>query len=628
MKKFKLLIFAMIAIALSFNPASASNGDYGELFDINMHVQDNGNIHVKTKASVVFAQSRQGIFVDIPTKYEDFNFEGLTGNPQDNNKTLYFALKNFKSTSHEFVDEDTSSDGVVYRMGTKGVYLTGLNTFEYEYDLQTRDLELSDNSQMILMNLIGNRWDYPFEKINFEITFESPIDPSLVQFETTNNDQEIQFKADSNSIKGTYDRPTGYYNALTVYVPLGTDYFTFPNIDYTMNGAFVALIILAFAILLRVIFVEKQEVIVSVQFTAPPGLNSADVGYIYNGVMSNKDVVSLIMYWAERGYLNIVEHDDKKIELIKIKDMHVSNKEEVALFNDLFKNRETVFIDDLKNNFYQSINRANLGMMRQFTKDPERRIYNNKSITVSALTSIMAIAIAMIMGSVTLYSRYGVSDFAFGGAMAGFGISIATLVLLFIIQMMKEKDTERTTIYHITFFLVIVLNVFVFTMIKNFGRTSGFYFELMLLAFLFTASIATTASQRTAQGAKWYGEVLGLKRFIQTTEIERLKMFVEETPYLFYNVLPYAYVLGLSDLWAKKFETIAIEEPTWYRTNSMSTFNAYYLSRALSSSMNSVNTNLNSIPASSGTKGGGFSSGGGGGSFGGGGFGGGGGGSW
>lgn len=628
MKKIKLLILAFIAMALSFNPTSASFGDYGELFDVNLHVQEDGNIHIKTKASVMFSQSRQGIFVTVPTKYEDYKFEALTGNPKDNDKTIYFSLKNFKSTTHQFEESDSTSVGAVYRLGTKGQFLDGLNTFEYEYDLQTRDLDLSDESQMVFMNLIGDGWDYPFKKINFEITFDKPIDPNLVQFETSNKDRNIQFEATSNSIKGSYDQETGYKNALTLLVPLENDYFTFPNIDFTMIGAAISLVLVGLAVLLRIKYVEKQDVNVSVQFTAPPGLNSADVAYIYKDSLSSTDVVSLIMYWAEQGYLNIVEHDDKKIELIKIKDMYISNKEEVALFNDLFKNRDTVFIDDLKNSFYQSINRATLGMMKQFQKDPDRRIYNKKTSMVAVFTAFMSIVIAMLLGSLTLYSRFGVGDFAFAGAMGGFGVSIITLIILFVINIVQGKKPESITTYMIGLILVLAANGLVYAMIKQIGRTSFIYPEVMFFAYFITAVFATTSLQRTAQGAKWYGEVLGLKKFIETTEIERLKMFVEETPYLFYSVLPYAYVLGLSDLWAKKFETIAIEEPTWYRTNSMGTFNAYYLSRALSSSMNSVNTNLTSIPASAGTKGGGFSSGGGGGSFGGGGFGGGGGGSW
>ena len=108
-------------------------------------------------------------------------------------------------------------------------------------------------------------------------------------------------------------------------------------------------------------------------------------------------------------------------------------------------------------------------------------------------------------------------------------------------------------------------------------------------------------------------------------------MMVHETPYLFYNILPFAYVLNLSDAWSKKFENIAIEQPDWYQTKRATTnFNSYVLWHSLSRNMAVMNTNMTYIPESKGSSGGGFGGGssGGGGGFSGGGFGGGGGGGW
>ena len=120
------------------------------------------------------------------------------------------------------------------------------------------------------------------------------------------------------------------------------------------------------------------------------------------------------------------------------------------------------------------------------------------------------------------------------------------------------------------------------------------------------------------------GQLLGLKKFIQVAEKNRLEMLVEENPEYFYDILPYAYILGVSDKWIKQFESIVTLDPKWYvgKTFSSRTFNAF------ASSMQSATvpslTNGGIQKSSGGTH---FSSGGGGG-FSGGGSGGGGGGSW
>ncbi|MBK5261458.1 MAG: DUF2207 domain-containing protein, partial [Peptostreptococcaceae bacterium] len=112
-------------------------------------------------------------------------------------------------------------------------------------------------------------------------------------------------------------------------------------------------------------------------------------------------------------------------------------------------------------------------------------------------------------------------------------------------------------------------------------------------------------------------------------ELEKIKKLSEENPAYFYNVLPYAYVLGLNEKWAKKFEGLAIEPPAWYGGGYNNTlFNTWIFMNMFNGFTNTMASSVVPPTPSGGSGGlgsGGFSGGGG---FGGGGFGGGGGGSW
>ena len=46
--------------------------------------------------------------------------------------------------------------------------------------------------------------------------------------------------------------------------------------------------------------------------------------------------------------------------------------------------------------------------------------------------------------------------------------------------------------------------------------------------------------------------------------MDKLKMMIDSDPHIFNHVLGFAIVLGLEDVWAKKFAKIAIEQPSWY----------------------------------------------------------------
>ncbi len=110
---------------------------------------------------------------------------------------------------------------------------------------------------------------------------------------------------------------------------------------------------------------------------------------------------------------------------------------------------------------------------------------------------------------------------------------------------------------------------------------------------------------------------------METAEKDRLEMLVHDNPKYFYNILPFAYVLGVSDKWVNKFENIAIEPPEWYSGHgAFTTATMWY---AMDRTLSSAASAMSSAPRQSSSGGGSGSSGGG---VSGGGSGGGGGGSW
>ena len=70
--------------------------------------------------------------------------------------------------------------------------------------------------------------------------------------------------------------------------------------------------------------------------------------------------------------------------------------------------------------------------------------------------------------------------------------------------------------------------------------------------------------KRTKYGNELFGKVKGFKRFLETAEKPQLEGLVEQNPEYFYNILPYTYALGVSQIWMKQFETIALKAPDWY----------------------------------------------------------------
>ena len=76
---------------------------------------------------------------------------------------------------------------------------------------------------------------------------------------------------------------------------------------------------------------------------------------------------------------------------------------------------------------------------------------------------------------------------------------------------------------------------------------------LLLISFatlvtLITFILCPLVEYRNADGKRMLGQdCLGLKKYIELAEKDQMEKLVKDNPELYYHVLPYAYVLGVSD---------------------------------------------------------------------------------
>lgn len=122
-------------------------------------------------------------------------------------------------------------------------------------------------------------------------------------------------------------------------------------------------------------------------------------------------------------------------------------------------------------------------------------------------------------------------------------------------------------------------------------------------------------NQKTEAGALAKDTLLGLKMYINIAEKDRMEFHnaPEKTPELFEKLLPYAMLLGVTEIWVNEFKDIMQTPPSWYRSTDSSWNMAVFAGHisTFSSAFTTASTPQSS--GSSGSGGGGFSGGGGGG---------------
>ena len=72
-------------------------------------------------------------------------------------------------------------------------------------------------------------------------------------------------------------------------------------IDYIMLA--IPILFLLISIFLWYKFGRDEQIVETVEFYPPEGFNSLEIGYLYKGKAENQDVISLLIYLANEGYI-------------------------------------------------------------------------------------------------------------------------------------------------------------------------------------------------------------------------------------------------------------------------------------------------------------------------------------
>jgi uncharacterized membrane protein YgcG len=312
---------------------------------------------------------------------------------------------------------------------------------------------------------------------------------------------------------------------------------------------------------------------IAVRYEPPDGLTPGEEGVLVDESPDMRDITATLVDLAVRGYVTIEEHDHMKFlglghsreyafDLERPKDQWSDlAPHEEELLNGIFDDGalKHVALDDLENSFYKKLS----GIKdRMFEALMRRGYYGRRPDRVRAMWLGVAFVgtVLCLMGGLKLADR-----FSFSGLAVGVGAVLSGLIV---------------------------------------------------------AAIGWFMPAKTAAGARALEAVLGFEEFLKRVEEDRFKKLIKG-PKDFERFLPHAMALGVEKAWARAFDGLYTEPPSWYRGTSPMGFQPSLFVASLGNMSARTGSVMTSHPRSSGSSG--F---GGGGGFSGGGFGGGGGGAF
>ena len=405
----------------------------------------------------------------------------------------------------------------------------------------------------------------------------------------------------------------------------------------------VSLICVAISFIIWAKYGKDKKIEETLESYPPEGYNSAEIGFLYEGSASDKGVISLLIYLANKGYLQIEEIEEntlfsksKDFRITKLKEYDGNNQYEKIFFKGLFKNgtagtvnmekareimqeaksygekisfqnalelsKETgsvkkfITATNLYNSFYETLDRIKSNL------NSEENIYKIFETTINEKGKLFVLMMIVIFTLITLrpimeYSKDGSN--ALVVAVFSLIMFTAAFIILFSRDLVmyvngKRLTTKRQKIFASILLLMIGLMGWLYAifpcLLQNMAHLITYFIGIACIGVILMFLIIMP--KRTTYGNEILEKIKGFRIFLETAEKPQLENLIIQNPEYFYNMLPYAYALGIFDVWINKFENISLEAPHWYKYQnnfSVCTFGTF-----MKSTMNEVSLAMTS----------------------------------
>lgn len=545
-----------------------------ESYHVDVEVSASNVYTIQEDIVANFTVPRHGIYREIPVQFGKKRVE----------------LTNLKS-SDPLIQDTVSRQYITFRLGSPNSTVVGRKAYSisYIYDIGRDDNEGYDE---VYFNLVGPGWQSIIKDFSFRVTLPERVDPSRIwltggSYGSTVQRGSFALSADGKTLSGSaQDLLPGEALTLRIEMDEGTFVGTTHYRDYTLPASLLALLFSLAACLYATYLFKRygqEELFVPVvRFEPPVGFSPLEVGYIADGRVDNKDLTSLLFYWADQGCLTIEEKSKKEVIFTRLKDPLTDKVHELNLFHSFFAagDGQKVTLKDLeKEEFSQAMQRARSETLAYFKKERKLNdsVAERKRIQVFLL-SIASLTALAIASSISYIDETTVVLFVLGVFSMLFS-SLFTRRLTSNWEMRSRTSQIVKSIAFIlgSFLVALVAIVVEFVLVENSLFLSCVMGIALALVPAYLGFLAVVTAKRSPYAHTMLEQTIGYRDFISKVEVDKLKMLIDDDPELFYHVLGYAIVLGLENKWAKKFSTIAMNPPSWYQGQNLA-FNALFYS--------------------------------------------------
>ncbi|MDE7395924.1 MAG: DUF2207 domain-containing protein [Clostridiales bacterium] len=321
----------------------------------------------------------------------------------------------------------------------------------------------------------------------------------------------------------------------------------------------IGLLFSLFCILIGVI--QRKVQTRTVEFYPPKGCSPLDVLIMYKGKHADPRAVfnPLCLYWADKGLITIKEDCKRGLVLHKKKEFpdhrhyfqHYSNSVsrttyglEKQFFEYLFADGDTFYTLTAQKTFNEKYEELR-GNIKEVARENQVPLCKKLFVLPQIVSGAIYIAFEIYATAATHFPYIVLTIFSFIG-----------------ILMLRYAPLPG--MIRVPFFSVWG-GVPTFVMLMFGKGAMGLGCLVMLTQFILTVFVLTRfVDIRSIKSLQAYAAVDSFRQFLLEAEQERVELLVEENPRYYYNILPYCYILNVTEKMKVKFDRIMMEGPAWF----------------------------------------------------------------
>lgn len=586
----------------SSSEVKSADGYTIESYKVVLDVSENNSIDVKEDITVDFYENgHHGIYRFIP--------EWLEYTAKDN-KTISRKAKVSNLISYS----DDYSVGIVngkkqIKIGNANKTLPkGLHTYTIGYTYDMRG-DLYENFDEFIFHAFGDFWGTRINNAIVEIHLPKNVNvnDNIHFYSDKYRKKDITSYVDYNVSENTiYAKLSPNYsldNSLTIDLELPDGYFENVTNNYGHLSLLLCIICIVFAIITLLLWVRNgkdlAEDSTTVGFYPPGQLDASQIGYLYKRDHGRKLTVALIVQLASKGFIKIIESEDKqrqtivkqvdyidvnkainrKIKIMKIRDYngkqsinaywmkkYFSKSNEYTItkrFDDFYKNVEYL----IKNNYIK----VESDTINDYSDEELEKI--KKSLAENEFKNVpkMTENEELVYNQLFKYRDETVLSQNYTFYEVFYKVR-ENLINEFDDKINDLKAYKSMLLTSIGFAVCSLFCGLAYCIIEDMNPKLQFIYSLGAISNVIIFIFSILMKRKNSYGEQMKSKINEFKKNIEFIKKEQIDLLVEKNPSYFYDILPYAYVLNISKKWIEKFESI----PTPTRNNA-NKFNYYSL---------------------------------------------------